>query len=60
MIWLFFNCQVEDIDEDVYYVRFAADWLDMVEIESNCVLLDKGSFASFTVRYEDIWIYPYD
>ncbi|MCI8533179.1 MAG: hypothetical protein HFI18_11760 [Lachnospiraceae bacterium] len=55
-----FNCQVEDIDEDVYYVRFAADWLDMVEIESNCVLLDKGSFASFTVRYEDIWIYPYD
>lgn len=55
-----FNCQVEDIDEDIYYVRFATDWLDMVERESNCVQLDKGSFASFTVRYEDIWIYPYD
>lgn len=55
-----FNCQVEDIDEDVYYVRFATDWLDMVEIESNCVQLNKGSFASFAVRYEDIWIYPYD
>ena len=40
-----FNCQVEDIDEDVYYVRFATDWLDMVERESNCVQLDKGSFA---------------
>ncbi len=55
-----FNCQVEDIDEDVYYVRLAMDWLDMVEIESNCVQLNKGSFASFTVKYEDIWIYPYD
>lgn len=55
-----FNCQVEDIDEDIYYVRFATDWLDMVEIESNCVQIDKGSFASFMVRYEDIWIYPYD
>ena len=32
-----FNCQVEDIDEDIYYVRFATDWLDMVDIESNCV-----------------------
>ena len=55
-----FNCQIEDIDEDVYYVRLAMDWLDMVEIESNCVQLNKGSFASFTVRYEDIWIYPHD
>ena len=55
-----FTCQVEDIDEDIYYVRFATDWLDMVEIESNRVQIDKGSFASFTVRYEDIWIYPYD
>ena len=55
-----FNCQVEDIDEDIYYVRFATDCLDMVEIESNRVQIDKGSFASFTVRYEDIWIYPYD
>ena len=55
-----FNCQVEDIDEDVYYVRFAMDWLDMIEIESNCVQLNQGSFASFTVRCEDICIYPYD
>ena len=55
-----FNCQIEDIDEDVYYVRLAMDWLDMIEIDSNCVQLNKGNFASFTVRYEDIWIYPYD
>lgn len=54
-----FNCQVEDIDEDVYYVRLAMDWLDMVEIESNCVQLSKGNFASFTVRYENIEIYAY-
>ncbi|MDE6686812.1 MAG: hypothetical protein K2K17_05810 [Lachnospiraceae bacterium] len=55
-----FNCQVEDIDEDIYYVRLTMDCLDMVEIESNCVQFNKGSFASFTVRYDDIWIYPYD
>ncbi len=55
-----FNCQVEDIDEDIYYVRLAMDCLDMVEIESNCVQLNKGSFASFTVRYNNIWIYPYN
>ena len=29
-------------------------------IENNCNQLNKGSFASFAVRYEDIWIYPYD
>lgn len=55
-----FNCQIEDIDEDVYYIRLAMDWLDIVGIESNCVQLNKGNFASFTVRYEDVWIYPYD
>lgn len=55
-----FNCQVEDIDEDIYYVRLTMDCLDMVEIESNCVQLNKESFASFTVRYDNIWIYPYD
>lgn len=55
-----FNCQVEDIDEDIYYVRLAMDCLEMVEIESNCVQLNKGSFASFTVRYDDICIYPYN
>lgn len=55
-----FNGRVEDIDEDVYYIRFATDWLDMVEISDSCGRINKGDFASFSVRYDQIWIYPYD
>lgn len=52
--------RVEDIDEEVYYIRFAVDWLDMVEINNSCDRINKGDFVSFSVRYNDIWIYPYD
>ena len=54
-----FNGRVEDMDEDVYYVRFAIDWLDMIEISDSCGQINKGDFASFSVRYDYIWIYPY-
>lgn len=52
--------RAEDMDEEVYYVRFAVDWLDMVEINNSCDRINKGDFVSFSVRYNDIWIYPYD
>lgn len=54
-----FNGRVEDIDEDVYYIRFAIDWLDMVEINDSSQI-NKGDFSSFSVRYDYIGIYPYD
>lgn len=55
-----FTGRVEDIDEDVYYIRFAVDWLDMVEINNSCDPINEGDFVSFSVRYDYIWIYPYD
>lgn len=49
----------EGIDEDVYFVRFAADWLDMVDIPEGCNEVKKGDYVSFEVKYNDIWIYVY-
>lgn len=49
----------EDMDEDVYYIRFAVDWLDMVEIPEGEVELKQGDFVSFSVKFDSIWIYPY-
>lgn len=49
----------EDLDEDVYYVRFATDWLDMIEIPESNTEIKKGNHISFSAKYENIWIYPY-
>ena len=49
----------EDIDEDVYYIRFQDDWLDMVEIPENTAKINKGDHVSFSAKYWDVWIYPY-
>ena len=50
----------EDIDDDVYYIRFQHDWLDMVEIPENTTnKINKGDYVSFSAKYWNVWIYPY-
>ncbi len=49
----------KDIDEDVYYVRFADNGLDMVDIPENRSDIKIGDYISFNVKYGDLEIYPY-
>lgn len=49
----------EDIDEDVYYLRFDIDWLEMLDV--NIIATEKqiGDYISFSASIYDIKIYPY-
>lgn len=61
-IWEDKTCFVgycEDMDEDIYYIRFASDWLEMIEIPENKTKIEKGDFVTFSVKNKDIRMYPY-
>ncbi|MCM1127901.1 MAG: hypothetical protein NC429_15700 [Lachnospiraceae bacterium] len=48
----------EEID-DVYVIRFAKDWIEMITIENDDFSIKKGDGISFLISYDNIWIYPY-
>lgn len=50
----------EDIDDEVYYLRFSIDWLDMLEIHVISDKKKKGDYISFSSNWRNIRIYPYD
>lgn len=43
--------------DDVYYIRFTDDWL---EIDSKNIQIGKGDYILFRQRYDQILIYSYD
>lgn len=49
----------EDSDNEVYYLRFAIDWLDMLDIDA-ITPRNKGGYITFSANWHDIEIYPYD
>ena len=49
----------EDMDEDVYYVRFDVDWLEMMDIHVFASQKKKGEYLSFSANIYGIIIYPY-
>lgn len=49
----------ETIDEDVYFVRYDTDWLDMIEVSETTSPKKAGDFISFSASCYDIGIYPY-
>jgi len=49
----------EEID-DVYVIRFAIDWLDMISIKNDDFTIKKGDAVSFSINYNHIGIYPYE
>lgn len=51
---------VESKDEDVYYIRYASDWLDMIEIPGNTPQIPIDHYIEFCVDAENILIYPYE
>lgn len=48
------------MDDEVYYIRFTDDWLDMIEIPDKNTAIHKGDHIFFSASYEKILIYPYD
>lgn len=48
----------EEID-DVYVIRFAEDWIEMVSVSNDDFTIKKGDFLSFSQGVEKIGIYPY-
>lgn len=48
----------EEID-DVYVIRFAIDWIEMIEINNDDFTIRKGDVISFTANCASISIYPY-
>ena len=48
----------EEID-DIYVIRFAIDWIEMISIENDDFTIKKGDAISFSLNYDHIGIYPY-
>lgn len=48
----------ENID-DVYDIRFAIDWLEIIEIGNDDFEINIGDRVSFSVKYDSIEVYPY-
>ena len=49
----------EEVDEDIYFVRFDVDWLEMIDISKLTSTKIKGDCISFSADCHDITIYPY-
>lgn len=49
----------EDIDNEVYYLRFDIDWLDMLDIKAIASKKKKGDYISFSSNWRNIEIYAY-
>lgn len=50
----------EERDNQVYYIRFDTDWLDMLDIDVIASEKKKGDYISFSANWHDIGIYSYD
>lgn len=51
---------IESKDEDVYYIRYASDWLDMIEIPENAPQIPVDHYIEICADAENILIYPYE
>lgn len=51
---------IESKDEDIYYIRYASDWLDMIEIPENAPQIPVDHYVKFCTDAENILIYPYE
>ncbi len=49
----------EDIDSDVYFLRFDIDWIEMIEIVQLPCQKKIGEYIFFSANYHDIKIFPY-
>lgn len=55
-----FYGEIDGMDEEVFYIRFADDWLDMMDIrEDESSELISGDYVTYSVKYQNTEIYPY-
>ena len=54
-----FNGICEGIDEEVYYLRFDVDWLEMLDINTIAAKKQIGDHIAFSASVYDVRIYPY-
>lgn len=48
----------EQID-DIYVVRFATDWIEMISVKDDDFSIKKGDAIAFSVSCNEIGVYPY-
>lgn len=53
---VFFQGKCEQID-DVYIIRFADDWIEMLDIRSNSIVIND--MVQFSINYKTIELFPY-
>ena len=53
-----FTAECEDFDE-IYYLRFSADGLSMLDIANDDRTIRPGMFLTFSCRIAQVGIYPY-
>ena len=54
-----FNGICEGMDDEVYYIRFNMEWLEMLDRDVITHKKEEGESVSFSAGIYDIQIYPY-
>ena len=45
--------------EDIYFIRFSDDGLEMLDIANDDHTIKKGDLITFSMKFDEIGIYPY-
>ncbi len=53
-------CGICEEIEDVYIVRFAPDWIEMIEVKNDDFTIHKNAVISFSINCDVVSIYPYE
>ncbi len=55
-----FHGQIDGMDEEVFYIRFVTDWLDMMDLrEDESGEIKIGDYVTYSVKYQNTGIFPY-
>ena len=54
-----FKGLLEDMDDEVYFVRFDVDWLEMIDMDEIASMKKIGDFLIFSADFHNIEIYPF-
>ncbi|MDE6088391.1 MAG: hypothetical protein K2G25_08405 [Oscillospiraceae bacterium] len=50
----------EDYDGEIYYIRFACDWLEMIDVKEDAQSIHLEDNVLFWIDYHQVQIFPYD
>ncbi len=53
-----FKGMCDSVDE-IYYIRYSDDWLEMIEVEDDDYMIHEGDYVKFEVPFDEISIFPY-